>query len=143
MEAIEELKKKVEDIEYKDIKELRHDISTIKIQLERNNVLTEQNVESNKKLSETMGIVKDTMISMGSSIELNNENSKKLADSIEQMSNRFDGKFKDVDERMNQINNKGMIDTTILYKEWLVKLILGGSALGGLASIIYYVISKI
>lgn len=143
MEAIEELKKKVENIEYKDIKELRDDVSTIKIQLERNNVLTEQNVESNKKLSETMGIVKDTMISMGSSIELNNENSKKLADSIEQMSNRFDGKFKDVDERMNQINNKGMIDTTILYKEWLVKLILGGSALGGLASIIYYVISKI
>lgn len=143
MEAIEELKKKVEDIEYKDIKELRDDVSTIKIQLERNNVLTEQNVESNKKLSETMGIVKDTMISMGSSIELNNENSKKLADSIEQMSNRFDGKFKDVDERMNQINNKGMIDTTILYKEWLVKLILGGGALGGLASIIYYVISKI
>lgn len=134
MEAIEELKKKVEDIEYKDIKELRYDISTIKIQLERNNVLTEQNVESNKELSETMGIVKDTMISMGSSIELNNENSKKLADSIEQMSNRFDGKFKDVDERMNQINNKGMIDTTILTKDWIVKLLIGGGLIAFIAS---------
>lgn len=141
MEAIEELKKKVENIEYKDIKELRCDISNMWLELQKNNLLTEQNVESNKSLSETMIVVKDTMIEMKQSVELSNKNNELLASNIETMNrnmsnleDKMDTKFTEVDKEINKIDNKSKIDIVSLTKDWIAKLLIGGGLIAFIAS---------
>ena len=57
-ELYEELKDKVNKLEYTEIKKIKEDISQIKIDLNTNNILTKQSIETSKQLSEAMGIFK-------------------------------------------------------------------------------------
>ena len=50
-ELYEELKDKVNKLEYTEIKKIKEDISQIKIDLNTNNILTKQSIETSKQLS--------------------------------------------------------------------------------------------
>ena len=49
-ELYEELKDKVNKLEYTEIKKIKEDISQIKIDLNTNNILTKQSIETSKQL---------------------------------------------------------------------------------------------
>ena len=55
--TIEELKAKVDKLEYTEIKNIKEDIGQIKIDLNTNNLLTQQSIDANNKLSNVI----DTM----------------------------------------------------------------------------------
>lgn len=142
MENIEELKKRVENIEYKDIKGLRDDLTNVKISLEKNNVLTQQNAESNEKLNDTLGSMKDAMVELSTGISLQNRNSEAMVSQLESMGARIgdveskvDSKFKEVHDKIEQIDNKTKIDTSIVVKDWILKMLAGGTVCGAFVAI--------
>ena len=66
--TIEELKAKVDKLEYTEIKNIKEDIGQIKIDLSTNNLLTQQSIDANNKLSNVIDTMRDTMIEMGQSL---------------------------------------------------------------------------
>ena len=87
---MEELRKKVNDIEYHDIKELRQEVQEIKIDLAKNNLLTEQNTDAMKKMSDTMDSVRETMVQMTSAIEYTSKTNQELAINLKQQNEKID-----------------------------------------------------
>ena len=89
-ELYEELKDKVNKLEYTEIKKIKEDISQIKIDLNTNNILTKQSIETSKQLSEAMGSFKETMIEMGQSLKDGNRISSELAETVKNLNDKVD-----------------------------------------------------
>lgn len=140
MIEVEDLKKKVNHLEYEEIKGIKEDISNIKADLKVNNILTQQSIESSEKLSSTLDNVKDTMLIMSESMKRSNEVSENLANSVKSLENKVDTKFDEQEKRMDEIDDKSKIDIvrsgrdTIYSNLWKYVLIALGC--GGLGTII-------
>lgn len=116
MEAVEDLKKKVEHLEYEEIKEIKDKIGKIEIDLNTNNILTKQSIETTNKLSETMNCVRETMIEMSQSIKQGNEVSKILTESVGELGK----KVSRLDDKVNDMDEKSKVDILqFLQKNWL------------------------
>ena len=74
-----DLKVKVNKIEYTEIKELKDEVQQVKIDLNTNNILTKQCIESNDKMSNTLDTLKDTMIEVAQSVKDSNRVTSELA----------------------------------------------------------------
>lgn len=138
-ELYEDLKDKVNKLEYTEIKSIKEDITQIKLDLNTNNILTKQSIDSNQKLSDTMDVFKETMVEMAQSLKENNKISTELTQSIKGLNekvndveNKMSVKFKEFDCRIEDIDNKGKIDFVVWIKNnWfkLTTLIVAGSYL--------------
>ena len=119
---LEEVKKKINHLEYDEIKNIKDEIGNIKVNLAENNLLTKQCVDSNEKLNDTMTSVKDTMLVMSESMRQSNKVSEELALSVKSLGTKVDtmddkcgNKFQEVDNRINGVNDKSKIDIL----EWI------------------------
>ena len=128
-----DLKAKVNKIEYTEIKELKDEVQQVKIDLNTNNILTKQCIESNDKMSNTLDTLKDTMIEVAQSVKDSNRVTseltstvKDLNDKVKNVENTMDKKFDEVNERMEVIDDKGKFDEDALkekiYPYWLMYL---------------------
>lgn len=140
---MEELGKRVDHIQYEEIKEIKEDISGLKVSLAENNILTKQCIESNKTLNETMGSIKDTMLLMSENMKQSNKNSEELAQSIgslngkiTDMDSRFSNKFQEVDNKINGVDEKSKVDILTWMKNNWFGMVMTLGALG-------YIISQI
>lgn len=143
MEKIQDLEHKVNRLEYEEIKNIKDDITNIKINLERNNILTEQSVESTDKLSDTLTTVKETMIQMSESMKTNNKVSEELASSVKILNHQVTGledkmecKFKEVDVKIQEQDDKGKFDWQLCIKDKLIPFLLGAGGIGALFTLI-------
>ena len=68
----DELKKRVNHIEYEDLKEIRGDIQEIREDMAKNHVLLKQNIDSSEKLNNTLKTVQNTMIQLSENIKHTN-----------------------------------------------------------------------
>ena len=107
-----------------EIKDIITKVNGLEVQLERNNVLTEKNIETSKELSNTMSTIKDTMVSMGKAIEHSNVVSENLSNSINKLSgqvekvdSKFENKIIDIGERVEKIDNKSKIDIAEIQRD--------------------------
>lgn len=115
MEVVEELKEKVKHLEYEEIKEIKDKIGKIEINLNTNNILTKQSIETTNKMTDTMDCVKETMIEMAQSIKQGNEVSKNLTVEVAELGKQFSR----LDDKVNDINNQSKIDVVqIIVKNW-------------------------
>ena len=119
---LEEVKRKINHLEYDEIKNIKDEIGNIKVNLAENSLLTKQSVDSNEKLNDTMTSVKDTMLVMSESMRQSNKVSEELALSVKSlgtkvdiMDDKFGNKFQEVDNRINGVNDKSKIDIL----EWI------------------------
>ena len=119
---LEEVKKKINHLEYDEIKNIKDEIGNIKVNLAENSLLTKQSVDSNEKLNDTMTSVKDTMLVMSESMRQSNKVSEELALSVKSlgtkvdiMDDKFGNKFQEVDNKINGVNDKSKIDIL----EWI------------------------
>ena len=110
MEELNDLKKKMNHIEYEEIKGLKEDISTIKIDLARNSQLTETVAKSYDKMSDTMDSVKETMIVMSESMKQNNKTMEELGDKVDAMDSKFSNQIQDVKNGIEEVDNKSKVD---------------------------------
>lgn len=140
---MEELSQRVDYLERDKIPAIEKDISDIKVGLTENTLLTKQSIESSEKLAVTMENVKDCMTEMAQSLKDNNKISSELTQAVgalnqkvEDTNSRMERKFNEVDERIENVNEKSKVDILSWIRDNWFKLVLTVGALG-------YVITRI
>ena len=140
MEELSRVEKRVNHIEYEEIKQIKKDIEVIRIDLTRNNILVQQSIDTSGKLSDTMESIRETMLLMSKSMEQNNLVSERLASSVEELGTKFneldtkvDTRFIDVDKKLQCQEDKSKIDIICFLKDNWFKIIIS-------ASIISYIV---
>lgn len=133
---LEDLKQKVKKIEYTEIKEIKDDIQHIKIDLNTNNILTQQCTESNERLSNTLESLKMTMVEVSQSMKDSNKVTSELALNVRDLNSKLndvektmDTKFNEVNGRMDTIDEKSKIDFVDVLKTNLIGIAMGVGAL--------------
>lgn len=152
MEDINKLESKINKLEYDRIAKLEEKVGSLQVNLERNTVLAENSIETQKtmtqavsKMAETMDTVKLTMCQLSGQIEQSNKISETLANNVDSLSNRMgslevkvDSKIEEVTEKVDKIDDKGKIDTAVVIKDMIARLIFGGGCIGAVFYLIYY-----
>lgn len=130
-DEIQDLKKKVDHLEYDVISPMKDEINEIKITLSNNDLLTKQSVESNKKLSDTMDVLKSTMLEVAQSVKDSNKVTGQLANTVEDLSKKVSSvesnTKKSIDEfsqKLDSIDDKSKIDIVQWMRENWFKLVL-------------------
>lgn len=112
----EELKKRVNHLEYEDLKEIRGDIQDIREDMVKHHVLLEQNISSSEKLNDTLNTVQHTMIQLTESMKNNNEATIAL-----------NHKVSDLENKIDKVENHGKLDMMEWWqKNWVNVIILAG-----------------
>lgn len=143
MGEFEDLKKKIDHLEYDEINPMKDDINEIKITLTSNDLLIKQALESNKKVSDSLEVLKDTMVEVSRSVRDSNRINDEITKTIEELNKRIcsvdnntNNKFKELGDRIEEIDNKSKLDIML----WLKNNWFG---LVGIIGIIYAVISTV
>lgn len=143
MSEFEDLKKKIDHLEYDEINPMKEDINEIKITLTSNDLLVRQALESNKKVSDSLEVLKDTMVEVSRSVRDSNRINDEITKTIEELNKRIcsvdnntNNKFKELGDRIEEIDNKSKLDIML----WLKNNWFG---LVGIIGIIYAVISTV
>ena len=130
-----DLKSKVNKIEYTEIKEIKEDIQHMKIDLNTNNILTKQCTESNEKLSSMIDTMRETMVEVAQSVKDSNKVTSELALNIRDLNDKFnsvertmDKKFDEVNDRMDDIDDKSKLDILTMLKNNWIGILLGVGA---------------
>ena len=133
---LDDLKSKLNKIEYTEIKEVKEEIQQIKIDLNTNNILTRQCTESNEKLAQTMDTLKTTMIEIAQSVKDSNKVTSELATTVKNLNDKVNNvestmgkKFNEVNERMDTIDEKSKVDILGFLKSNIVGILLAVGAL--------------
>ena len=125
--TIEELKAKVDKLEYTEIKNIKEDIGQIKIDLNTNNLLTQQSIDANNKLSNVIDTMRDTMIEMGQSLKDSNRISSELTDNVSNLSDKVNKVENKLEEKKKNIDEKRKIDILCWMKNnWFGIVGIGG-----------------
>ena len=125
--TIEELKAKVDKLEYTEIKNIKEDIGQIKIDLNTNNLLTQQSIDANNKLSNVIDTMRDTMIEMGQSLKDSNRISSELTDNVSNLSDKVNKVENQLEEKIKNIDDKSKIDILCWMKNnWFGIVGIGG-----------------
>ena len=112
----DELKKRVNHIEYEDLKEIRGDIQEIREDMAKNHILLKQNIDSSEKLNNTLTTVQNTMIQLSENIKHTNETTSALSN-----------KVSNLEEKIDKVENHGKLDMMEWWqKNWVNVIILVG-----------------
>ena len=112
MGEFEELKKKIEHLEYDEIKPIKQDINEMKITLSNNDLLTKQALESNQKLSSALDILKNTMVEVSQSVKDSNRINTEINKTIEELNK----KIASVETKIKEIDEKSKLDIVLWLK---------------------------
>lgn len=132
MTEFEELKSKINHLEYDEIKPIKSDINEIKIQMNTNDLLTKQAIENNEKLSNAIDTLKGTMIEISQSVKDSNRINGEITKTIEGLNT----KISSVEAKIGEIDNKSKLDIVVWLKtNWF--------GIVGILGILYTVIKTI
>lgn len=140
MSEFDELKSKINHLEYDEIKPMKEDINEMKITLSNNDLLTKQALESNKKVSDSLEVLKGTMIEVSQSIKDSNRINNEITKTIEELNKKIGAveintqeTLKTFGNKLEEIDNKSKLDIVL----WLKNNWFG---IVGIIGIIYAVI---
>ena len=112
----EELRKRVNHLEYEDMKEIRGDIQEMREDMVKHHVLLEQNISSSEKLNDTLNTVQHTMIQLTESMKNNNEATVTLS-----------RKVSDLEDKIDKVEDSTKLDMSDWWKKnWVNVIILAG-----------------
>lgn len=134
--SFQDLKKRVDHLQYDEINPIKEEITGIKISLSNNDLLTKQNIESNKKLNDTMDTLKTTMIEIAQSVRDSNNVTKELTGTVEKLNSKVSSieintkkTLDGFDEKLDKIDEKSKIDILSWLKSNWFSVVLGLGAL--------------
>ena len=111
-----------------DIRETRKDLSTIKENMAKYNVLTEQCISSYDKLNNTMDVFKDTMQEVTRSLKDSNEKMESFEERLNDTNQKMDENFASLRGEVELVDEKSKVDVLAWLKDnWLKLAILVGS----------------
>ena len=123
MSEFEDLKKKIDHLEYDEINPMKEDINEIKITLTSNDLLVRQALESNKKVSDSLEVLKDTMVEVSRSVRDSNRINDEITKTIEELNKRIcsvDNNTKEAldkfENKIIEIDNKSKLDIVLWLK---------------------------
>lgn len=135
-----DLEKRLDHIQYEEIKEIKETVNTMKIDMATNNLLTKQAVETSKELSVTMSSVRETMLVMSENMKQGNkelsENMIALKDNIVNLEISFDNKIEGVNKKVSKIDEEGKFNVRV----WLTN---NAFSLGTAIAFVGYVIKDL
>lgn len=142
-QLIEDLKKRVDHLQYDEISPLKSEVNDMKITLSNNDLLTKQAIESNKKLSDTMDSFKETMIDVAQSVKDSNKVCAQLTVTVEQLNEKImsvetstNNSLTKFSDKLDRLDEKSKVDILEWCRSKWLEIILGLGALG-------YVISQL
>lgn len=142
MNELEDLKKKIDHLEYDEINPMKEDINEIKVNISKYDLLIKQALESNKKVSDSLEVLKDTMVEVSRSVRDSNRINDEITKTIEELNKRIssvDNNTKDALEKfetkITEIDNKSKLDIMLWVKNNWFGII-------GILGIIYTVIKN-
>lgn len=119
LDEFKDLKKKIEHLEYDEIKTIKEEVSDMKNNMTRTETLLEQNIKSSDRLSDTLDKVQDTMTHLSESMQHNNK-------AVDKLSN----KVTNLEEKIDKVENDGKISILSMFKEhWFNIMIVFGMIL--------------
>lgn len=119
LDDFKDLKKKIEHLEYDEIKTIKEEVSDMKNNMTRTETLLEQNIKSSDRLSDTLDKVQDTMTHLSESMQHNNK-------AVDKLSN----KVTNLEEKIDKVENDGKISVSSMFKEhWFNIMIVFGMIL--------------
>lgn len=119
LDEFKDLKKKIEHLEYDEIKTIKEEVSDMKNNMTRTETLLEQNIKSSDRLSDTLDKVQDTMTHLSESMQHNNK-------AVDKLSN----KVTNLEEKIDKVENDGKISVSSMFKEhWFNIMIVFGMIL--------------
>lgn len=119
LDEFKDLKKKIEHLEYDEIKTIKEEVSDMKNNMTRTETLLEQNIKSSDRLSDTLDKVQDTMTHLSESMQHNNK-------AVDKLSN----KVTNLEEKIDKVENDGKISILSMFKEhWFNIMIAFGMIL--------------
>ena len=129
MGDFEELKKKIDHLEYDEINPLKADMNEMKITLSNNDLLTKQALESNERLSRAIDVLKTTMVDVSQSVKDSNRINGEITRTIEELNKKITSvevntteNLKEFGKKIDEIDNKSKIDITLWLKNnWFLK----------------------
>ena len=116
-----------------DIRETRKDLSTIKENMAKYNVLTEQCINSYDKLNNTMDVFKDTMQEVTRSLKDSNEKMESFEERLNDTNQKMDENFASLRGEVELVDEKSKVDVLAWLRDnWLnlakwAILVSGGS----------------
>ena len=120
---LEDLKKKIDHLEYDEINPMKEDINEIKVNISKYDLLIKQALESNKKVSDSLEVLKDTMVEVSRSVRDSNRINDEITKTIEELNKRIssvDNNTKDALEKfetkITEIDNKSKLDIMLWVK---------------------------
>lgn len=142
MNELEDLKKKIDHLEYDEINPMKEDINEIKVSISKYDLLIKQALESNKKVSDSLEVLKDTMVEVSRSVRDSNRINDEITKTIEELNKRIssvDNNTKDALEKfetkITEIDDKSKLDIMLWMKNNWFGII-------GILGIIYTVIKN-
>ena len=143
MYSFEDLKKKVDHLEYDEINPMKEDISQMKITLSNNDLLTKQALESNERLSRAIDVLKTTMVEVSQSVKDSNRINVEITKTIEELNKKISSietstneNLKEFGKKIEEIDNKSKLDIML----WLKNNWFG---IVGILGIIYTIIKSL
>lgn len=147
IEEIDNLKSRIDNLEYKDIKGIREDVNQIKIDQAKIGIITENATKAIEKLNATLDSSRETMIAMAQSIKDSNNISSELTSAVENLNakvdnieDKMDTNFEDVYSNIRKIDNKMKVDFGVVIKDtfqkWGALIIIGGTIIYGIIRVL-------
>ena len=134
MENMEELKKKIQDLECRGVKELKQELESVGVGLAKNNVLTEQNTEAMNNMSKTMVSIRETMVQISSAISFINKSNQELnenivnqnakIDRLQERQDIYDKNMEKVKNKVENVEDKGKFDIIEFIEKNFVSIIM-------------------
>jgi len=130
MGEYEALSARIDEINV-DIRETRKDLSTIKENMAKYNVLTEQCINSYDKLNNTMDVFKDTMQEVTRSLKDSNEKMESFEERLNDTNQKMDENFASLRGEVELVDEKSKVDVLAWLKDnWLkLAILVGGGSL--------------
>lgn len=123
MDGFEDLKKRINHLEYDEINPMKEDINEIKIILNTNDMLIKQALESNKKVSDSLEVLKDTMLEVSRSVRDSNRINDEITKTIEELNKRICSvevntkeTLKTFGDKIEEIDDKSKLDIILWLK---------------------------
>lgn len=123
MNELEDLKKKIDHLEYDEINPMKEDINEIKVNISKYDLLIKQALESNKKVSDSLEVLKDTMVEVSRSVRDSNRINDEITKTIEELNKRIssvDNNTKEAldkfETKITEIDNKSKLDIVLWIK---------------------------
>jgi methyl-accepting chemotaxis protein len=142
MDGFEDLKKRIDHLQYDEINPIKEDINEIKITLTSNDLLVKQALESNKKVSDSLEVLKDTMVEVSRSVRDSNRINDEITKTIEELNKRIcsvdestNNTLKAFGKKIEEIDNKSKLDIMLWLKNNWFGII-------GILGIIYTIIKN-